>query len=192
MDVVSHLNEVGPKEVGRVREPGLWARADRTAAVSELFMAHHRRLVGLASLFVDDRDLAEEVVQDAFLTLYRRWRLLRDPSAAVAYLNTCVVNGGRQRLRQGRKDGLAILQLADGVESMPSAEHDAVIHDEYDRIWTEIRNLPGRQREVVVLRYYLDQSEAEIADTLGVSRGSVKTHASRGLATLAQRLDIQP
>ena len=80
----------------------------RTDAVSALFVAHHRRLVGLAALLVDDRATAEDVVQEAFVNLHRRWRHLRDPGAAVAYLNKAVVNGGRDRLRQlrqGRRAG---------------------------------------------------------------------------------------
>ena len=172
--------------------PGAWAQTRRTAAVSGLFVAHHRRLVGLAALLADDRGTAEEIVQEAFLSLYRRWRLLRDPSAAIAYLDRCVVNGGRDRLRRKRRYAVILPRLATAPEALDSAEQHAVAHHEYDRIWLEIRNLPRRQREVLVLRYYLDQSETEIAATLGVSRGSVKTHASRGLATLAGRLDVEP
>ena len=172
-----------------MRKPGVWAQKDRTAAVADLFTTHHRRLVGLASLLADDRGSAEEVVQEAFLSLYRQWRLLRDPTSAVAYLNRCVVNGGRRRLRQGQRFAAAAPQVVSAVQVLPSAEQDAVVQDEFERIRRQIRGLPRRQREVVVLRYYLDQSEAEIAETLGVSRGSVKTHASRALATLAQRLD---
>ena len=76
-------------------------------------------------------------------------------------------------------------------EGRSSAEQDAVQHDEADRLWQAITALPMRQRQVLVLRYYLDQSEAEIADTLEVSRGSVKRHASRGLAALARHLEAQ-
>jgi RNA polymerase sigma factor (sigma-70 family) len=67
-----------------------------------------------------------------------------------------------------------------------------VAHDEAERLWQAIQALPERQRQVVVLRYYLDQSEAEIADTLNVSGGSVKRHASRGLAALAHRMEVAP
>ena len=168
-----------------------WTQAARTAAVSELFRAHHRRLVGLAALFVEDLETAEEVVQDAFLSLYRQWRLLRDPSAAVCYLNRCVTNGGRDRWRRSRRFAGLVPRLPVGPAEGESAEHAAVTHEVHDRVWQAIRDLPRRQREVVVLRYYLEQSEAEIADTLGVSRGAVKTHASRGLAALARRLDIE-
>ena len=192
MDVAGRLEVVGRNEVGAVGEPGVWTQAGRAAAVSQLFLAHHRRLVGLAAVFVDDRGSAEEVVQDAFLALYRRWRLLRDPSAAVAYLNQCVVNGGRQRLRRGRSLTTAVKRLEAPAGLLPSAEQSAVVHQDSDRMWQAICSLPRRQREVVVLRYYLDQSEAEIAETLGISPGAVKTHASRGLAALSRRQDLEP
>jgi RNA polymerase sigma-70 factor (sigma-E family) len=184
--------DVGWEEAIAVREPGVWTQTGRAAAVSQLFLAHHRRLVGLASVFVDDRETAEEVVQDAFLTLYRRWRLLRDPSAAVAYLNQCVVNGGRQRLRRGRTSSTAAQRRESPSRLIPSAEQSAVVHQGSDLMWQAVCSLPRRQREVVVLRYYLDRSEAEIAETLGISRGSVKTHASRGLAALSRREDLEP
>ena len=192
MDVAGRLDVVGRKEVGAVGELGVWTQGGRAAVVSQLFLAHHRRLVGLASMFVDDRGTAEEVVQDAFLSLFNRWRLLRDPSSAVAYLNTCVVNGGRQRLRRGRTYSAAVTRWQPSSAVLPSAEQSAVVHQDSDQMWEAISALPRRQREVVVLRYYLDQSEAEIAETLGISRGSVKTHASRGLAALSRREDLEP
>ena len=139
--------------------------AGRSDAGATLFRTHHRRLVGLASLLCDDQATAEDVVQEAFAGLYRRWWQLRDPHNAVAYLNRAVVNGGRDHLRRGRRA-------------------------ESDRLWQAIRSLPRRQRQVLVLRYYLDQSEAEIADTLAISRGSVKQHASRGLAALARSTEV--
>ena len=160
---------------------------DETAVVSELFVAHHRRLVGLASLLVDDRPTAEDVVQEAFAALYRRWRQLRDPHAALAYLNRAVVNGSRDALRRKRRAGTTMLRLVPRSEELDSAEHDAVAHQDADRLWAAVTALPMRQRQVLVLRYYLDQSEAEIAETLEVSRGSVKKHASRGIAALVQK-----
>lgn len=173
-------------EAGLVGQPRWSGRAD---AVSTLFRAHHRRLVGLASLLVDDRESAEDVVQEAFAGLYRRWWHLRDPQAAVAYLNRAVVNGGRDQLRHGRRASTSLLRMPPRSEEHPSAEHDVVEHDEADRLWQAVAGLPPRQRQVLVLRYYLDQSEAEIAGTLEVSRGSVKRHASRGLAALARALE---
>lgn len=125
---------------------------DRMAAVSDLFEAHHRRLVGLARLLVDDQEPAEEVVREAFLALYRQWRVLRDTSAALAYLNRCVVNGGRKRLRRRILLASATSRVAPAATVIDSAEQDAVVHDEVDRVRRQIRALAGRQREVLVLR----------------------------------------
>jgi RNA polymerase sigma-70 factor (sigma-E family) len=175
-------------EAGIVNEPEWFGRMD---AVSALFLAHHRRLVGLASLLVDDRGTAEEVVQEAFVNLHRRWGHLRDPGSAVAYLNKAVVNGGRDRLRHGRRVVSILPRMVPVPEERASAEQHAVKHEEADLLWQAITALPMRQRQVLVLRYYLDQSEAEIADTLEVSRGSVKRHASRGLAALARSLEAE-
>ena len=130
-------------------------------------------------------------MQEAFLNLHRQWRLLRDPAAAAAYLNRCVVNGSRRRLRQGRRHALLVPRMAGSPEVLVSAEQQVVDREELGRVRREVSELPQRQREVLVLRFYLDQSEAEIAETLGISRGSVKSHASRGLATLARRLKVE-
>jgi RNA polymerase sigma-70 factor (sigma-E family) len=160
--------------------------------VSDLFRAHYRRLVGLAALLVDDRATAEDVVQDAFAGLYRRWPHLRDHQAAVAYLNRAVANGGREPLRRGRTRSARLLRMTPVSEELASAENAAVADDEADRMVLGNCAVPRRQRQVLVLRYYLDQSEAEIAETLDVSPGSVKTHASRALASLARSLEATP
>lgn len=165
--------------------------ADASTAASELFVVHHRRLVGLAALLVDDRHLAEDVVQDAFAALHRHWRGLRDQNAAVAYLNRAVVNGSRDVMRRRLRRKRATLRLVPRSEELQSAEQGAVAHEEADRMWGSVTSLPLRQRQVLVMRYYLEQSEVEIAETLGISRGSVKQHASRGLAALAQEWEAQ-
>ena len=182
MDVVSYADAYDSD--GRVRRSG------RTEVVAELFRAHYRRLVGLAVLLVDDRSTAEDVVQDAFAGLYRRWPHLRDHHAAVAYLNRAVANGGREHLRRGRFASAGLRRMTPVSEELASAESAAVADDEASRLWQGIRALPRRQRQVLVLRYYLDQSEAEIARTLSISPGSVKQHASRGLAALTARLEM--
>jgi RNA polymerase sigma-70 factor (sigma-E family) len=184
VDVVSYAD--ASQSDGRVRRPG------RAEVISELFRAHYRRLVGLAVLLVDDRATAEDVVQDAFAGLYRRWHHLRDHQAAVAYLNRAVANGGRDQLRRGRTASAGLRRLTPVSEELASAESAAVADDEAARLWQGICALPHRQRQVLVLRYYLDQSEAEIAETLEVSPGSVKTHASRAIAALARSLEATP
>ena len=185
MESVSERNAAGAGRVpGRVLAER--ARDGQVTQVSELFTAHHRRLVGLAALLVDDRSVAEDVVQDAFVALYRHWRGLRDPNAAVAYLNRTVVNASRDVLRRGRRADKATLQLVPRSDELGTAEQDVVARSDGDRLWQAVTALPTRQREVLVLRYYLEQNESEIAETLGISRGSVKQHASRGLRALAR------
>ena len=156
------------------------------AAVTHLFHHHYRRLVGLAGLMVDDRETAEEVVQDAFEALYRHWDRLRDPYAAVAYLNRSVVNGSRSTVRRRMTERAYDLPDA-GIE--PSAESAGLDGSRRAELISAVRELPRRQREVMVLRYFLDLSEAEIAEWLGVSPGSVKRHAFRAVDTLQKRME---
>lgn len=159
---------------------------DARAAVAALFHAHHRRLVGLASLLVDDHGTAEEIVQDAFESLYKRWGGLRDPGAAVAYLDRSVVYGARSALR--RRYVVRSHELPEAGTSRSAEEH-GVDSGTRDALSAAIRDLPRRQREVIVLRYYLDLSEAEIASWLGVSPGSVKRHAFRATESLHKRME---
>ena len=156
-------------------------------ALEQLYAAHWRRLVRLSVLLVRDVGTAEEVVQDAFVAVHARWSRLRDPDLALAYLRQAVVNRSRSALRHravvarhvARETGPASAGGADEV-TLAGSRRDAVLE--------AMRALPRRQREVLALRYYLDLSEAEIADTLGISRGAVKSHASRGAAALRDLL----
>src|SRR5262245_22870174 len=161
----------------------------RDAALTALFAAHYRGLVGLARLLVDDRAGAEDVVQDAFVALSRRWGRLRDPVAAHAYLQRSVINGARSRLRRSYvRQRLRLVPAPDE----PSAESAVLDRVQVSRMRSLIGELSARQREVLVLRYYLDLSEAEIAGLLGISAGSVKQHASRAIDRLAARLEATP
>jgi RNA polymerase sigma-70 factor (sigma-E family) len=163
---------------------------DRESAVTALFTAHHTRLVIVAQMLVDDVGTAEDVVQDAFAALYRRWPYLRDKGAAIGYVQASVVNGARSHLR--RRRGLRFEPVDDAADPATPAADEQVLRDEAQRaLAAGLAALPLRQRQVVVLRYYLDQSEAEIASTLSISRGSVKKHASRALTALALRLEGQ-
>lgn len=160
--------------------------ASPRAAVTALFHVHYRRLVGLAGLMVDNRETAEEVVQDAFEQLYRRWGSLRDPQAALAYLDRSVVNGSRSRIRRRFTERSFVYPEAG---TTPSAESVGVDSRQRDDLVDAVRALPQRQREVIVLRYFLDLSEEQIAMWLGVSPGSVKKHASRATAALQRRME---
>ncbi|HYO41448.1 MAG TPA: SigE family RNA polymerase sigma factor [Nocardioidaceae bacterium] len=154
---------------------------DADAAVEQLYAAHYRRLVRLSVLLVRDVETAEEVVQDAFVAMHGRWRSLREPDKALAYLRQVVVNRSRSVLRhRGVESAYTPPVAPDGA----GAEDDVLVSERRGVVLDALRALPDRQREVLALRYYLDLSETEIAATLGISRGAVKSHASRGVAAL--------
>ncbi len=166
-------------------EPRAW---DADTAVEALYAAHWARLVRLSVLLVRDRASAEEVVQDAFVALHGRWRRLRDPDRALAYLRRCVVNRSRSVLRHRVVvDRHAAAQRL--PDAAPAADERSLARSRRVTVLDALRQLPPRQREVLALRYYLDLSEADIAETLGISRGAVKSHASRGAARLRDLLD---
>jgi len=142
-------------------------------------------MVRLAVALVDDEATAEDVVQDAFLALLRTWPL-RDRDAADAYLRRAVVNGCRDRLRHR---GVRRRTSLPHATTEPSAEHVAMGVVEQRALMQSLLVLPHRQREVLVLRYFAELSEAEIASTLGVSTGTVKSTAHKAIAALRRRLD---
>jgi RNA polymerase sigma-70 factor (sigma-E family) len=168
--------------------PGISRRARRHAdPLADLHREHYASLVRLASLVLGDVGLAEQVVQDAFVKLHLRWGGLRHLDRAPAYLRSCVLNGARSQLRRQKvRDRYDARRTVAPAAGTPEAS--AVAADEQDRMVAALRRLPERQREALALRYFLDLPEAEIAVTMGVSAGSVKTHVHRGLAALAQLL----
>ena len=158
-------------------------------AVIELYSLHYRALVRLAALLVRDTPTAEEVVQDSFVAMHGGWQRLRDAEKALAYLRQAVVNRSRSVLRHRT---VVDKNLQKAPPDMPSAEHGALVLLERSAVVAALRGLPDRQREAIVLRYYADLSETQIAETLGISPGSVKTHAARGLASLRPVLEQTP
>ena len=159
----------------------------RTAdeAVRLLYATHWHQLVRLATLLTRDASVAEELVQDAFVALHRRWSSLDDPGAAHGYLRTTVVNNARSALRHR---GVEERYRQPGPPEPSGPEERAVQATEDARVMAALRGLSRRQQEVLVLRYYADLSEHDIATTLGMTRGAVKSHAHRGLAALRQAL----
>ena len=155
-----------------------------TDVVTALYAEHGLRLVRLAVIMLGDRAAAEDVVQDAFLGLYRRWDSLADASHPLAYVRASVVNGCRSALRR-RSRGAVGLFTDPPAES---AEARALVSEEYRAVVAAIRRLPARQREALLLRYYLDMSEDETARAMGVSRGTVKSGTSRALAAIGRIL----
>jgi len=161
-------------------------RREADEAIVALYAGHYHELVRLGALLLGDASAAEEVVQDAYVSLHRSWRRVREPDKALAYLRRCVVNGARDRSRRAR---VARAHSPAAAPDAPSAEHEALAVLERREILAALAGLSARQRETLVLRYYADLSEAQIADVLGISAGAVKTHASRGLTALRSRLD---
>ena len=166
---------------------------DADAAVEQLYAAHYRQLVRLSVLLVRDQGTAEEVVQDSFVAMHGRWRSLSDPDKGLAYLRQTVVNRSRSVLRR-RGVERKYLSIAPGsdVRDLPGVDDNALASERRAKVLDALRQLPQRQREVLALRYYLDLDEADIAFTLGISRGAVKSHASRGSATLRTLLEERP
>jgi RNA polymerase sigma-70 factor (sigma-E family) len=154
--------------------------------VTALYQAHALGLVRLAVLMIGDQPTAEDVVQDAFLGLYRRWPALKDQDRALAYARSSVLNGCRMVHRaKSRHDTLTPLSVPDDIES---AEATALLGEANREVLAALRRLPARQREAVALRYYLDMTEDQAAQAMRVSKGTVKSATSRGLAALARLL----
>lgn len=149
--------------------------------IDDIYRTHRMGMVRLAILLVDDQASAEDVVQEAFAGLFRNWSGLRDNAAAVGYLRTAVVNGSRSMLRR-RRTARAYVPPHPGTER--SAESLALLTAEHQAVVTALGDLAPRQREVLVLRYYGGLSEAEIAEATGLSKGTVKSTASRAVAKL--------
>ena len=169
--------------------PGPWAAPEPEAepagprTLEDLYREHRMRFVRLAILLVDDPATAEDVVQEAFTGLHRHWSRLRDENAALGYLRTAVVNGSRSVLRRRRT---AREYTPPHTADARSAESLAMLSAEHQAVVSALSQLPRRQREVLVLRYYGGLSEAEIAEATGISRGTVKSTASRGLDAISK------
>lgn len=162
--------------------PGGWLDA------TVIFRQHHADLVRLALLLLGDRACAEDVVQDVFTRLCAgRRKLARD--SAVAYVRTAVVNGCRSvQRRRALARRVALTRAVPWSDMQESAEHTAILAEDRRQVLSALAALPRRRREVLVLRYYLDLPVREVAGILGISEGSVKSAAARGLAALAREL----
>lgn len=154
---------------------------DADRAVTAIYSEHYRSLVRLAAFLVRDNATAEEVVQDSFVAMHGAWRRLRDTDKALSYLRQSVVNRSRSVLRHRM---VVDKNTPKPPPDMPSAEHGAIIQLERSAVVSALRALPERQREALVLRYYGDLSEAQIASVMGISRGAVKSHTARAMAAL--------
>jgi len=166
---------------GELRDAG---RADvAAAAVTDLFRRHHLELVRLALLMTGDVATAEDVVQDAFERLHRRWPSLHRQDSGLAYVRSSVLNGCRSVHRRARVARRHAARLAEP----PASGADAAA-DERSDLMAALLGLPRRQREVLVLRYYADLDVAEIAATLRIGPSTVRSTAARGVAALGRAL----
>ncbi|MGH3251453.1 MAG: SigE family RNA polymerase sigma factor, partial [Trebonia sp.] len=161
-----------------VRVPALRAW-DASDVVTEIYTLHYNQLVRLAVMLVHDVQTAEEVVQDAFEAMHLAWRRLRETEKALSYLRQTIVNRSRSVLRHRK---VVELHAPKPAPDEQSAEHAALTLIERSAVTSALRALPARQREAIVLRYYGDFSEADIATAMGISRGAVKSHTARAMA----------
>ncbi len=165
---------------------------EREAAMTRLFDSSHTELLRLAVLLGAEGD-AEDVVAEAFCELHRRWDRLRDRGAALAYLRSVVCNLARMRVRHLQ----VVRRHAERVggdafdADVRSAEAEVVLREDQREVVEALRTLPTRQRQALVLRYWLDLREAEVAAAMGISCGAVKAHTSRGMAALTKALEVR-
>jgi RNA polymerase sigma-70 factor (sigma-E family) len=166
---------------------GSVATWDAEQAVRAMYSTHYRSLVRLAALLVRDNATAEEVVQDSFIAMHGVWRRIQDNDMALSYLRQSVVNRSRSVLRHRV---VVDRNAPKPAPDMPSAEQGALTRLDRSAVVTALRALPPRQREALILRYYGDLSEAQIASAMGISRGAVKVHTARAIASLRAVLEI--
>jgi RNA polymerase sigma-70 factor (sigma-E family) len=181
-----HLSDAIP--IGLVRAPGAEPRAtaiDADALVIALFEQEGQSLVRLARIFVDDRNAAEDLVQEAFIRLARTAHRIQDQSKAAAYLRSIVLNLARDNNRRGL---VSLRHHLPQDERRASTEDEIELEEDKQQVIDALRELPHRQRTALVLRYYEELGIDEIAAAMGISRNSVKTHLTRGLTALEQRL----
>ncbi|MFJ9020875.1 SigE family RNA polymerase sigma factor [Streptomyces sp. NPDC102259] len=197
MPVIAPMPAARPTRVPSQRDGGETAEATVTAEnteaagttvdhLTETYRAHYRSLLGLAALLLDDTASCEDVVQEAFIRVHSARKRVRDPEKTLAYLRQTVVNLSRSALRR-RILGLKLLSKP--MPDMASAEEGAYDQLERDSLIKAMKGLQRRQREVLVLRYFADMTEAQVAATLGVSLGSVKAYGSRGIAALRKAME---
>ena len=161
---------------------------DADRAIAALYSTEYRSLVRMSAVLVGDVGTAEEVVQDCFVAMHGAWRRQRDIDKAVSYLRRSVVNRSRSALRHRVT---ADRNAPEHEPDMPSAEQGAITQLERLAVVAALRSLPVRQREALVLKFYLDLSEEQVAFAMKISQGAVKSHTSRAKAALRSVLELE-
>jgi RNA polymerase sigma-70 factor (sigma-E family) len=188
---------VGPGAVSPdAVSPGVSAERPSAAdEVTALYLAHGMDLVRIATVMLGSRASAEDVVQDAFCNLFRRWNRLSGPAGAgpdnaLAYVRSAVINRSRSELRR-RSRAERRADRNHRPLGPDSPEQAAILGEEHRDVLVALQRLPHRQREALILRYFLDLAEPQIAAAMGVSQGTVKSTTSRAIAALARHLREQ-
>lgn len=176
------------------RGPAANAGAGREATaadqVTRLYQAHGMDLVRIAAVMLGSRAAAEDVVHDAFCGLFTRWHKLADPANGLPYVRSAVMNRCRSELRhRARLERRADQHHRPLVAESP--EQAAILGEEHRDVLAALRRLPDRQREALILRYFMDLPEPDIAAAMGISQGTVKSTTSRAIAALARQLREQ-
>jgi RNA polymerase sigma-70 factor (sigma-E family) len=181
-----------PRPPGRAGDDGdAWAGAE--AGVTALYQASALGLIRMAYVMLGDLPSAEDVVQEAFYGLYRRWDRLADTGGATYYVRTSVLNGCRSAMRRRavRRGFLQHRPLADPLPAV-SAETVVLGGERREEVIRALRHLPDRQREVLVLRFYAELPDEQIARVMGIRPGTVRSTAFRALDALGRALKETP
>jgi RNA polymerase sigma-70 factor (sigma-E family) len=173
-----------PDDIITFGRPEGRSRREADESVESLFHAHYGRIVYTAFSLVGDWDLAEQLAQEAYLRLWRRWRWISDPQAAPMYLQRTVINLSRETIRRKVIERRALQTKGADRAAPPGPDPAAVVE-----LRRAVAALPIRKRECVVLRFLLGLSEAETAEVLGISVGTVKSQTHKGLRLLRDRLE---
>jgi RNA polymerase sigma-70 factor (sigma-E family) len=168
------MSRLGIQENAQVTE------AEEGGRLAELYVRHAAEAIRLAYMLTGDRQLAEDLVQDAFVKLAGRLVHLRDPGAFDAYLRRTIVNLTNSYFRRKRLERAYLKRSA----AEPPSYGDAPDTDRRDELWNGLQRLPARQRTAIVLRIYEDLAEQQVAEILGCRPGTVRSLVSRGLAEL--------
>lgn len=165
------------------------SEAERDQRVAALFQAQYGPLCRLAYVILGDAAVAEEIVMEALLKTFTGWGRIKDLDAIDAYLRRAVVNLCRSRIRRKVIEA-RVNAVSKRREDLKAPEWEPERHETSRVVWEAVRDLPPRQRACVVLRYFEDLPEAEIAEALDCSVGTVKSQLSKARAKLGAALAV--
>jgi RNA polymerase sigma-70 factor (sigma-E family) len=183
-----------PGGPGGVRvHPATTPPAARDAEFAAYMAARQPSLLRTAYLLTGDRHVAEDLVQTALAKLYLSWDKVQRRELVDGYVRRILVNENNSLWRRAwKRREVSTDELPEHHDTQVPGAHDAADHGERQALWEFVLTLPRKQRAVFVLRFYEDLSEAETARVLGVSVGTVKSQASRALASMRTRVHAHP